>query len=129
MKEFWDWLVPACDLIVDRKAVVCGDFNTGIPGLDGPADYRFSCATQLRDLATHGWRDAYRELHPTGSDHSWWNKGRGFRIDHCMLGRVNPILRRVAYVRDNAGHRLVRTPPDEDGLSALSDHAALVIET
>lgn len=29
MKEFWNWLVPATDRLVLRRAVLCGDFNTG----------------------------------------------------------------------------------------------------
>lgn len=128
MKEFWSWLVPACDLIVDRRAVLCGDFNTGISGVDGPAGYRFSCVSQFRDLIQRGWRDAYREVHPEGEEHSWWNKERGFRIDHCLLSRDHPAPGRVAYTQEIAGIRLGRSPADSAKTSAISDHAALVLD-
>ena len=128
MREFWNWLVPACDRMVDRQAVLCGDFNTGISRVDGPADYRFSCVSQFRDLVAHGWRDAYRELHPGGGQYSWWHKGRGFRIDHCMLSRGIPAPNRVAYTEQNAGIRFGQSPSDSANVSAISDHAALVLD-
>jgi exonuclease III len=129
MTEFWNWLVPACDLLVNRQAVLCGDFNTGISGVDSPADYRFSCVSQFRDLANHGWKDAYRELHPEGGEHSWWNKERGFRIDHCMLSRGHPVPGLVAYPQEIAGTRLARSHSDPNHRRAISDHAPLVLET
>jgi exonuclease III len=128
MKEFWNWLVSSCDVMLERTAVLCGDFNTGIPGLDGPVDYRFSCVSQFRDLATHGWKDAYRELHPDGQDFSWWNNDRAFRIDHCMLSREHPLASRAAYLQEIGGIRLVRSPSNPNG-PAISDHAAMVLET
>jgi len=128
MTEFWNWLVSACDVIVGRKAILCGDFNTGIPGVDGPADFRFSCVSQFRDLATRGWRDAYRVLHPEGRDHSWWNKERGFRIDHCMLSRRHSSASRAAYLQEIDGIPLVRSSSNSNR-SAISDHAAMVVDT
>jgi exonuclease III len=128
MREFWNWVVPACDLMIDRKAVLCGDFNTGISGLDGPVDYRFNCTSQFRGLGVHGWRDAYRELHPGGNLRSWWYKGRGFRIDHCMLSRGLPAPNGVTYTEEIAGIRLGPSPSDVAKVSAISDHAALVLD-
>jgi exonuclease III len=128
MREFWNWLVQACDLMVDRKAVLCGDFNTGISGVDGPADYSFSCASQFRELGVHGWRDAYRELHPGGDLHSWWYKGRGFRIDHCMLSRGLRAPNSIVYTEEIAGVRRGPSPSDAAKVAAISDHAALVLD-
>jgi len=128
LKEFWSWLVSTCDLIVDRMAVLCGDFNTGISGTDGPADYHFSAGSQFRDLTAHGWRDAYRELHPGGGEYSWWNNGRGFRIDHCMLSRGQRAPSRVAYTKEITGIRPGRSPSDAAEMSTISDHAALVVD-
>jgi exonuclease III len=128
MKEFWNWLVPTCDLLVNRKAVLCGDFNTGISGDDGPPDYGFSCVSQFQDLAIRGWRDAYRELHPEGGERSWWNRERGFRIDHCMLSRQQRVPSLVAYRQEIDGIRLARSHPDSNRRPAISDHAALLLE-
>lgn len=128
MDEFWNWLTPACDLIVDRKAVLCGDFNTGVDEVDGPPKYRFRGASPFSDLRAHGWRDAYRELRLNGDDRSWWNKERGFRIDHCMLSRRLAVPRKIDYLRRMADIRTSRTMPSEGVMPAISDHAAMVID-
>jgi exonuclease III len=128
MNEFWKWLVSACDLIVDRKAVLCGDFNTGVDEADGPPKYRFRGANPFDDLVAHGWRDAYRELHREGEDRSWWNKERGFRIDHCMLSRGQPVPSAVEYVRELSGMRTEVSPSGAVKAAAFPDHAALVVD-
>jgi exonuclease III len=128
MREFWKWLVPACDRMVDRRAVPCGDFNTGVSGVVAPVDYRFNCGSQFSDLEAHGWRDAYRELHPGGQQSSWWHKGRGFRIDHGMLSRGLAAPNSVAYTAEIAGTRLVQSPSDTAKVAAISDHSALVLD-
>lgn len=129
MQEFWNWLVPACDVIIDRKAVICGDFNTGISEVDGPPGYLFSSASQLRGLVTHGWRDAYREVHPNGREYSWWNKRRGFRIDHVLLSRAMRAPSGVGYVAEIDGIHLTQSRSDGAAISsALSDHAALMTD-
>lgn len=127
MKEFWDWLVPACDVIVDRKAVLCGDFNTGVDEADGPAGYHYRGANPFSDLKAHGWRDAYRELHAEGGQ-SWWNGDRGFRIDHCMLSRGLPKASRAEYVRELSSARTELAPSGSVKTPAFPDHAALVID-
>jgi exonuclease III len=126
MKEFWNWLVPASDRLVLRRAVLCGDFNTGISGQDGPDDYRFSIANQFKNLEAQGWRDAYRELHPEGLQRSWWRNGRGFRIDHCMLSRGLQAPTRVDYTTETGG--LVLGSSASDQSAAISDHAAMVLD-
>jgi exonuclease III len=126
MKEFWNWLVPASDRLVLRRAVLCGDFNTGISGQDGPDDYRFSSANQFKELEVQGWRDAYRELHPEGLQRSWWRNGRGFRIDHCMLSRELRAPTRVDYTTETGG--LVLGSSASDQSAAISDHAAMVLD-
>jgi exonuclease III len=60
--------------------------------------------SQFRDLANHGWKDAYRELHPEGGEQSWWNKERGFQIDHCMLSREHRVPSLVAYPQEDCRH-------------------------
>jgi exonuclease III len=127
MKEFWSRLVPACDGMVDRKAVLCGDFNTGVDEEDGPPKYRFRGAKPFSDLEAHGWRDAYRELHLKGGQ-SWWYGERGFRIDHCMLSRSQPTPIRAEYVKleADAGAELSRSAGVK--LPAFPDHAALVVD-
>jgi exonuclease III len=128
MSEFWNWLVPVCDRMVDRRVVLCGDFNNGISGIDGPPDFRFTCVSQFRDLETHGWKDAYRELHSEGRSYSWWHHGRGFRVDHCMLSRGLAAPHSVAYIDEIAGIRLGSPPIAPTNGSAISDYSALVLD-
>jgi exonuclease III len=128
MSEFWNWIVPTCDRMVDRRVVLCGDFNTGISGIDGPADFRFTCAGQFRDLQTHGWKDAYRELRPGGRSYSWWHDRRGFRIDHCMLSRGLAVPYSVAYLDEIADIRLGSPLIAPANGSGISDHSALVLD-
>jgi exonuclease III len=128
MNEFWKRLVSACDRIVDRRAILCGDFNTGLNKADGPPKYRFPGASPFNDLRAHGWRDAYRGLHPEGEHRSWWNKIRGFRIDHCMLGRGMSDPRSVMYDREVAGIQAEGSSSALPKIAAISDHAAMVID-
>jgi exodeoxyribonuclease III len=128
MSEFWNWLVPACDRMVDRRVILCGDFNTGISGIDGPADFSYACVSQFRDLETHGWKDAYRELHPGGRSYSWWHNGRGFRVDHCMLSRGLTAPYSVAYIDKIAGIRLGSPLIAPTNGSGISDHSALALD-
>lgn len=129
MSEFWSWVISACDLIVDRQAVLCGDFNTGVDEADGPARYHFRGANPFGELVAHGWKDAYRELHVDGEQRSWWwNRERGFRIDHCMLSRGQPAPSGVEYVQELAAIRTEPLPADGLKAAALPDHAALVVD-
>jgi exonuclease III len=127
MNEFWNYLVPACDLLVDRKAVLCGDFNTGVDGADGPPKYRFRGANPFNDLKAHGWRDAYCELHREGGQ-SWWKGERGFRIDHCMMSRGLSAPSRIEYVRDFSAMQTGVTPSGTVKATVFPDHAALVVD-
>jgi len=129
MREFWNWVVPTCDRLIERRAVVCGDFNTGVSRIDGPSDYRFNAAGQLSELVSRSWRDAYRELHPDGREVSWWRGKRGFRIDHCLLSKPMPAPLSVSYVAEHDGIHLAQTPSDAGQVSAApSDHAALIVD-
>jgi len=127
MKAFWDWVVPACDLIVDRNAVLCGDFNTGVDEADGPPGYRYRGAIPFSALKAHGWMDAYRKLHAEGGQ-SWWHGERGFRIDHCMLSRCQPTATRAEYIKveADAGTEMSRSTGVK--LPAFPDHAVLVVD-
>lgn len=127
MTEYWNGLVGACDRLVDRRAVLCGDFNTGIDEADGPPGYRFRGAKPFSELKAHGWRDAYRELHPEGGQ-SWWRGERGFRIDHFMLSRAQHAASNAEYVQPLLGARPEVSHSGALKAPALPDHAALVVD-
>ncbi|GJM19923.1 MAG: endonuclease [Phycisphaeraceae bacterium] len=99
----------------DFHAIV-GDLNTGRHHLDEPGAVS-TCTPLLGQIATLGYRDAYRELHPAGTERSWISHaGRGFRLDHALVSApLAPTIRALEYA-----HRERRRK--------LSDHAPLTLE-
>lgn len=116
--EVMAWLKPILDqwLASGRDYVLCGDWNIVRSALDIknwksnqknsgclPAErdwFNGFCADRADEqdlVASRGWVDAYRALHPQGQDYTWWsNRGAarannvGWRIDYQL---VTPGLR------------------------------------
>lgn len=135
------WLRPILDqwLASGRDYVLCGDWNIVRTALDIrnwksnqnnsgclPAERDWlnglcADATGEADIASgRGWVDAYRVLHPTGQDYTWWsNRGAarannvGWRIDYQLL---TPGLR--ARLQGCLIHREQR----------FSDHAPFIVD-
>lgn len=105
-----------------------GDFNAGDDALDiernrvGQKKKRpqFTADGRFGDLC-EVWTDAWRLLHPDGSEYSWysWERSKGtfngWRIDHALISpALLPRLRSAHYVH-------------ETRIAGLTDHSALVI--
>ncbi len=101
----------ACD-----RHVIAGDLNTGRHRLDEPGA-TFTCTALLGQLATFGYADAYRTLHPAGRDASWRSHiGQGFRLDHTLVSRpLTAGIRRAWY-------------DESTRASGHSDHAPMVVD-
>jgi exodeoxyribonuclease III len=101
---------------INRPALcVTGDLNVVEPDhrphLPAFEDHDYAFYTGLLTL---GLRDAYRELNPTGGDHSWINPRFGSqRLDHALVSIEAGQIRACTYDH---------TTRNED----LSDHAALL---
>ncbi|MGH4015771.1 MAG: endonuclease/exonuclease/phosphatase family protein [Pseudonocardiaceae bacterium] len=101
---------------INRAALcVAGDLNVVEPDhrLHLPAfeDHDYAFYTSLLAL---GLRDAYRELNPSGGDHSWINPRFGSqRLDHSLVSIGAGKIRACAYDH---------TTRSDD----ISDHAALL---
>jgi exodeoxyribonuclease III len=100
-----------------RATVVIGDLNVLEPahrphhGAFRDWEYRF-----YDEFAVRGYIDAYRHVHPQGTEHSWVDhQGSGYRFDHVFLS-AELASRIGACDYDHA--------PREAG---LSDHSALVL--
>jgi exodeoxyribonuclease-3 len=109
--RFLDYLAE----INNSTLCVVGDLNVVEPNhrphLPAFEDHDYAFYT---DLLALGLRDAYRELNPTGGDHSWLNPRFGNqRLDHSLVSTDAGEIRACAY--DHT------TRSDE-----LSDHAALL---
>ncbi|MBE8523053.1 endonuclease/exonuclease/phosphatase family protein [Amycolatopsis sp. H6(2020)] len=94
---------------------VMGDLNIVEPNhrphLPAFEDHDYAFYTRLLGL---GLRDAYRELNPTGADHSWINPRFGSqRLDHSLVSDGAGDINACAYDH---------TTRSDD----LSDHAALL---
>ncbi len=114
----------------DRAAVVCGDFNVCPGPLDSWNEEALAGAIfhtpeereRLARLATHGFRDLFRELHPDTQAFSWWDyrggafhRKQGLRID--LLLATEPVLARTRAVEIDREWR-----KKHEGLTP-SDHA------
>jgi exodeoxyribonuclease III len=107
--------LPAFVAQYEGPVIVTGDLNVVEPGhtphhaVFGEWEYDF-----YRSFSTAGLTDAYRALHPSAIEHSWFGRsGQGYRFDHAFVtARHSARIRGCAYLRS----------PIEQG---LSDHAAL----
>lgn len=114
--DFWRRLVARARVTRAQPSVIVGDFNTGRHLLD-ESQQTFTCTALLGELATLGYRDAYRLCHPRGRDRSWFSHaGAGFRIDHTYVSP--PLAPRVEDVWYGHDQR-------ERG---LSDHAPMLVK-
>lgn len=114
---FWEVFAPYAAGLLERPAVLVGDWNTGSAALDiGGSAVPGMAAFDA--LAASGWTDAWRSRHPGVSEYSWHNpgSGNGFRLDHALLSRpLAPALRDAAYRHETRAR-------------GMSDHAALAVE-
>src|SRR5690606_19418817 len=103
------------------RLALAGDFNTGRAGLDGE---RFRHTALLGQLATLGYVDAWRRLHPAGRQVTWRGPdGAAARVDHCFLSALLAAGLTGARIEEfGAGAGAL------EGGAWLSDHAPVVVE-
>jgi exonuclease III len=93
--------------------VVLGDFNSGRHRQD-EAGATLTCTALLGELATLGYRDAWRLIRGRERAESWRSHaGAGFRLDHAFVSPALSGRVRGASYEDSAG---------------LSDHAAMTVD-
>jgi exonuclease III len=82
---------PVFDRLVDEvlprlraRAVVLGDFNTGLPFHDERGN-TFACVDSFERLLRAGVVDSWRQRNPERREFSWYSTAKnGFRIDHAL---------------------------------------------
>jgi exodeoxyribonuclease-3 len=110
--------------------VVLGDFNILEPNhqprypIFRPFEYGF-----YEWFEQHGYRDAYRHLHPDDQEYSWVGRtGDGYRYDHAFVSRtLDSLVISSSYVHEP---RTTVRISDHSGLSlrlALPDLERLVV--
>ena len=97
LEQLRDFIDERCDM--EKKVVVCGDFNVTFDDLDvwNPRYFkgRILCSEPEREalgrLVDLGLQDAFRLFHEQAGHYTWWDyrtrgyqRGRGLRIDHFL---------------------------------------------
>ena len=73
------------ELSPDRPAIIVGDYNTGINGVD-QAGKSFWYEEQLLTLGKLGYIDAFRAVNGDKKEYSWYShQGNGYRYDHTYI--------------------------------------------
>jgi exonuclease III len=115
---YFQTLVSTARARASEPFVLIGDFNAGRPVLDGHGHTLTTGGGPyfLGMLATLGYTDAWRHLHPDSREYSWFShEGDGFRIDHAFVSRpLVPAIRSCEY---SHGERQAN----------LSDHSLLAL--
>jgi exonuclease III len=99
----------------DTPYLIMGDLNAGRHHLDEEGA-TFTCTRCLGELASMGYRDAWRDGNKSCREYSWFShEGGGFRIDHAYASApLAPRVRACWYSH-------------EERKSGLSDHSALLL--
>ena len=113
-QKVFDYLVSQCTGL--ENTVITGDINTGLHYADEQGA-SFYCAAALKALQENGMPDAFRYLHNTAREFTWFsNAGNGFRIDHFMVS--TNLLSVVKSCHYNHGPRIEKA----------SDHSMMSLE-
>ncbi|MDF2964995.1 MAG: xthA2 [Rickettsiaceae bacterium] len=117
---------------IDELLIVGGDYNVAPEEIDvyDPKHLQNStCFTlterqKMRSLLNAGFEDAYRLLHPSKAEYTWWDyrgnsftHNKGMRIDHILLSPKAADALEKCYI-DN----------ETRGKLTASDHAPIIAE-
>lgn len=116
-KRFVDSFLNALENVpVSRRRILIGDYNVvepnHVPHYSGFEDWEYDF---YRVLKNYQLQDAFRYLHPTAQEYSWFGlTGKPYRYDHCFVSTdILPLVDECYYFHE----------PRE---LKLSDHSALV---
>ncbi|MBW1878119.1 MAG: exodeoxyribonuclease III [Deltaproteobacteria bacterium] len=114
--------------VASGDTVVCGDLNVALDDLDvwdpfeweGRILFHPNEREALRRVLAVGLVDAYRQVHPRGTDYSWWDYrqrawsfNHGLRIDHVLVSSsLSPRVRDVTVWRETRGWDEPAKPSD-----------------
>jgi exodeoxyribonuclease-3 len=111
---FWNALNEYARNLRDERALIVGDFNTGLP-VDAEGT-PFVYSEKMTELLDIGWIDTWRQKNPSGKEYTWYsNANKGFRLDYAFASpKMNGAVKEVSH-----SHR-----EREEG---HSDHSMLVV--
>lgn len=114
--EYWHMLLALGRARRGERWVVLGDLNSGRPGIDEEGS-TLACPHLLGQFVTLGFRDVWRDRHPTSVERSWYSHvGTGFRIDAALVSdSLSDRVQTAAFSHVERERR-------------MSDHSVLVVE-
>jgi exodeoxyribonuclease-3 len=122
--RFWrEEFLPWVGTRLGSPTLVIGDWNSGRHHAD-EAGAKLLASKEFEAMASTGWTDAWRAIHPDGREYTWYSRRswNGFRLDHAFLTpALAPRLLDARY--DHT------TRPDRaDVKVTVSDHSAMVVD-
>ncbi|MFS0657176.1 endonuclease/exonuclease/phosphatase family protein [Bacillus sp. 179-C3.3 HS] len=113
--DFWMEVNGFARKNINHKAIILGDYNTGLAEDAQGAPFRG--AEYMQELLDMGWIDAWRHTHGNFCGYSWYSsKGNGFRIDHAF---GSPLLHEKI-LESYFSH--------QERMCKISDHSLLIVE-
>lgn len=113
-RRFWEAVVAHGRSQLGGKAMIIGDFNTGLK--QDAQGSPFVLGEYMERLTGMGWSDLWRMQNPADQEFSWFSHvGNGFRLDHAFA--TKELADRVQEVHFDHGARV----------SGASDHSAIVV--
>ena len=103
------------ELDEDRPAIIVGDYNSGINGIDQKGN-SFWYSEYFKKLEQKGFIDAFRHVYQDLKEYSWFShQGNGYRYDHTFVNKdLTPLIEDCRYLQEWR----------EQG---LSDHAPMLL--
>ncbi len=96
-EAFWRSVIQYATDRASERAIMIGDFNTGLDLDAQGTPFKFS--NYMIDLLNIGWVDVWREMNPEKREYSWYsNAGNGFRLDYVYASqRMREDVEEVSY--------------------------------
>lgn len=113
-RECWDRVLDYAKRHEEKRTMIIGDFNTGLP--EDAEGTPFALPEKMQELRDLGYIDAWRLLHRLERGYTWWSTaGNGFRLDYAYLSP--PLLSSLSDTRHS--HR--------ERLEGYSDHSSIIV--
>jgi exonuclease III len=114
-ETFWKSILAYAGDMEDERALMIGDFNTGLKQDAQGTPFVFS--NYMDELISKGWTDAWRVRNPEKREYTWYsNENNGFRLDYAFSSpRLRSEVIDVRYSHE----------PRQEG---HSDHSTLILE-
>ena len=84
-----------------QPSIMVGDMNTGKNGIDQKGN-SFWYEDKLKSLESHGYTDAFRNIHGDVREYSWYShQGNGYRYDHSYVSKdLIPVIKDCYYIHE-----------------------------